>query len=165
MQLIFKITIAFLFLSTVALGETVKGRVRNSGVGIVQSVHLIDEETASDRSLCAGDVSGKVKKLSGMVIEVEGLVKKRPNGNSECFDAIGFRIIRNISGRAPLIGLLKVENDVVSVVSEDGVAHILNEVSSGLKKLVGKKVILDVRSNESGDSKGLKVISYSSFPD
>jgi hypothetical protein len=159
-----------LYLGTFCLearSESLEGIVRNSGSGVNQVVEVVVAKATNGDRLCPGEVSARIKKLSGMTLEISGDWKIGKSGDRQCFEVQGFHIKRHLSGRPPLVGTLKDDAGTYAVVTEDGKKHVLGDASSGLKKLAGKKVILDIKSfDATGEqSSNLKVISYAAYPE
>ena len=151
----------------VAKAESLEGIVRNSGSGVNQVVEVVVGKAVIGDRLCPGEVSARVKKLSGMTLEFSGDWKIGKSGDRQCFEVKAFNIKRHLSGRPPLVGVLRDDAGTFSIVTEDGKQHLLGNASSGLKKLKGKKVILDIKPfDASGEQEStLKVISYAPYPD
>ncbi len=116
--------------------------------------------------ICRDEIGKKIGRLGGMTVEVEGKWKDSgltPGGR--CFSADSFVITKVTSGRKPLVGVLSQKEFEFVVTTDDGKVHNLRKVSSGLKDLVGKKVIIDVKPlTGPKEGKVYKVVSYSAYP-
>jgi hypothetical protein len=66
----------------------------------------------------------------------------------------------------PLIGILKERAGHYVVAKENGVEETLRDVSPGLKKLLGQKVLLDVKPMDVDGTEGgsLKIVTYGPYP-
>jgi hypothetical protein len=150
-----------------AIGEELEGQIRNSGSGANQQVELVGNQGKTAQKLCGDDGATRVKRLTGMTLKVTGEWKLNKAGERQCLALTGFTIVKHTSGRSPLVGVLQNENGVYVVAGEDGKKKVLGEVSSGLKKLAGKRVILDVKPLDASTDKSavLKVVTYGEYPD
>lgn len=122
------------------------------------------KETEKNTDLCPGGLTPKVGELVNMVIEVQGSEKKGKSGKI-CFLPKSYEIIGLSSGRPPVIGVLKKMNAGYAIQMENGELRNLSLVSSGLKELQDKKVILDLKSYSKSDKeKKWKVVTYRQHP-
>lgn len=161
------IFLSWLGLAQGAYAEEIEGVIRNSGSGVNQMVEVVPGKATGGQRLCTHEGALHVKKLSGMTLQITGDWKMDKAGKRQCFAPSAFKIRRHISGRPPLVGVVNVEEAVFVLTDEDGKKHVLGEVSAGLRKLAGKKVILDVKPivASSQQESLLKVISYSTYPE
>jgi len=161
--------------------EIEKSKISNSLTGIIRVVGsaynskvVISKESGSDQgqtSFCKGEVAKKLGRLSGMTLKVTGSWVERNIGRGKkartkrCFFVSQFTIEKGSNGRKPLVGVLSKIDSSYQVKTEDGTSHNLERVTTGLKELVGKKVIVDVKplSGATGE-KSWKVVSYSAYP-
>ena len=152
---------------SLASAEEFEGAIRNSGSSVNQTVELVSDQGKTTQKLCLDAGASRVKKLTGLTIRVTGDWKLNKAGEKQCLELKSFKIVKHTSGRVPLVGVLEQENGVYVVAGEDGKKQPLGEVSSGLKRLAGKKVILDVKPLDvSGDkSAALKVVTYGEYPE
>jgi hypothetical protein len=150
-----------------ALGDEFEGQIRNSGSSVNQIVEVVSDNTQNSQKLCLDDTASRVKRLTGLTIKVSGDWKINKTGQKQCLQVKSFTILKHSSGRTPLVGTLQNENGVFVVTAEDGKKQTLDEVSSGLKKLSGKKVILDVKPLDASSDKSsvLKVVTYREYPE
>ena len=91
-------------------------------------------------------VNEKCFSLSPLVVKVTGDWQIKKNGDKKCFRPTDFKVLKMASGREPLVGLLAVKDGVYTVALEDHKIIAISDVPPGLKKLVGQKVIVDVKS-------------------
>jgi len=149
------------------ISEEFEGQIRNSGSSVNQIVELVGDQGKNIQKLCFDEGAIRIKKLTGMTLRVNGEWKLNKAGQRQCLQLKSFTIVKHTSGRTPVVGVLQNDNGVYQVAGEDGKKQTLGEVSSGLKRLTGKKVILDVKPlDASGDKSAvLKVVTYGEYPE
>jgi hypothetical protein len=145
-------------------GEQITGVVRVAGGGFSQEIQVLQEGQDTPLVLCDTPEAGRVKKLAAMTVKVTGSWQLNKQGQKSCFTTKSFVVTKHISGREPLVGTLVKNNESFAIKDEGGKEFKLTEVSSGLAKLVGKKVIVDAKSINTSNKKVLKVVSYGEFP-
>jgi hypothetical protein len=157
---------SFMTLSSSAYAEDLEGVVVSVGSALNTSVMLTKENEPKGPKLCYDDVGKRVRKLSAMTVKVTGNWKTNDKGAKTCFEASDFTVLKTSSGRDAVVGTLGEKSGVYQVTGGDGKVLKLGEVTSGLKKLNGQKVILDLKSMESPNAKEptYKVVTYAAFP-
>ncbi len=145
-------------------GEQVTGAVRVAGGGFSQEIQVLTEGKDTPVVLCDTPEAGRVKKLAAMTVKVTGSWMLNKQGQKSCFTTKSFVVTKHISGREPLVGTLVKNNESFAIKNDDGKEYKITEVSSGLAKLAGKKVIVDAKSINTSNKKVLKVVSYGEFP-
>jgi len=160
--------VLLLALSTSAKAEELEGSVIVVGSSINMRVLLTKKGAADGPALCTNDVSKKIRKLLRLEVQASGSWKMK-NGTStkDCFEASSFKILRHSSGRPPVIGILTEDGPNFIIKGEDGRVNRLSDITSGLTKLKGKKVILDIKPMDAPGQKDVsyKVVSYSEYPE
>lgn len=144
--------------------EQITGTVRVAGGGFSQEIQVIKEGQDTPVVLCDNTEAGRVKKLAAMTVKVTGSWHLNKQGQKSCFTTSEFLVVKHISGREPLVGTLFKDTDGYLIKGEGGKEHRIFEVSTGLAKLSGKKVIVDVKSINTSNKKVLKVVSFGEFP-
>lgn len=140
-----------------------EGKLRSTG-SEGNTVATVQTADGKSQDLCSGAVSKRIARLSGMKVRVQGAVK---GGKGECFEATEFTVTDTGSGREALVGTLGEDSGGFYVQKDDGSRRALDKVPPGLRKYVGKKVIIDVKpvdGNKEADSRSLRVVTYSEFP-
>jgi len=167
--------------------ESIEGSVRTVGSAInARTVLAASGSGAADQALCRDAVARRVAKLGGMVVRATGNWNGS-DGKTRCFAAASFVVVRNSSGREPLVGILRKDGAGWHVTSDSGVRSDLTSVPSGLAKLDGRKVIVDAKPMDmpaagaaggltmgaapgslpagmAGKSGSSRVVTYSEFP-
>jgi hypothetical protein len=157
----------FLALSTPAQAEDLAGSVIVVGSSINMRVLLTEKGAADGPALCTNDVSKKIRKLLRLEVQVNGSWKMKDATKKDCFDATSFKILKHSSGRPPVIGVLTEDGPNFIIKGEDGRVNRLSDITSGLAKLKGKKVLLDLKPMDAPGQKDIsyKVVSYSEYPE
>lgn len=160
------IALAVLVWSASAQAEEIQGLVRVVGSSLNQQVLLAESGKSDGPALCRGDVGKRIGRLTGLVVKVTGDWHLNKKGEKSCVEPKDFQVLKLPNGRDPVVGTLSEKSGVYEVASEDGKTRSLADVPDGLKKLSGKKVILDLRTIESPAAKDVpaKVVSYSEHP-
>jgi hypothetical protein len=153
---------ALLLAAAPALAEDVTGIVRVVGSSINSEVLVGD----GGPNLCRNDVAKRMRRLTAMTATVSGDWQTKPNGDKKCFAATGFTVTKVSSGRDAVVGKLEQRSGAYVVTTDDGKAHALASAPDGLKKLVGQKVILDLKGMDSPAAKEatFNVVTYAAFP-
>lgn len=156
-----------LLFSAPTLAEELTGHVLVVGSSVNMKVQLTEKNGSTGPSLCKNDVASKVKKLLRLEVRVSGNWQMNKDGGKDCFMASAFQILRHSSGRAPFIGMLIEDGANFVIKSDDGKVSRLSEITAGLKKLKGRKVILDLKPMDAPGQKtaSFKVVAYSEYPD
>jgi hypothetical protein len=152
--------------ATTARAEDVQGTVRVVGPAAVQKVILTEAGRNDGTAVCRNEVGKRVGRLTGMTVKVTGAWHLNKAGEKTCVDATDFTVLNLPNGRTAVVGTLGEKDGGFAVSADDGKVHSLVDVPDGLKKLSGKKVILDLKVIESpaATSVPAKVVSYSEFP-
>lgn len=156
-----------LLFSAPLLADELTGHVLVVGSSVNMKVQLTEKSGSAGPSLCKNDVAAKVRKLLRLEVQVSGSWQLNKDGGKDCFAATGFKILRHSSGRAPFVGMLNEEGAHYVIKTEDGKVSRLSEISSGLKKLKGRRVILDLKPMDAPGQKDVsfKVVAYSEYPE
>ncbi len=164
-----KLVFATLLLSlgTPALADDLAGSVIVVGSSVNMRVLLTEKGAADGPALCTNDISKKIRKLLRLEVQVNGSWKMKDANTKDCFDATSFKILKHSSGRPPVIGILTEDGPNFIIKGEDGRVNRLSDITSGLVKLKGKKVILDLKPMDAPGQKDIsyKVVSYSEYPE
>lgn len=156
--------IAGMFCGTPVFAEDVEGVVKVMGSALARKVMINASDNAKYR-LCDNEVAKKVSRLTGMTVRVSGDWQVRKNENY-CLTANLFAVKKVSSGRDALVGVLVHTDDGYEVKSDGGKVHVFRQVPDGLKKLVDKKVIIDMKPMNSPAAQGssYSVVTYSLYP-
>ena len=151
-------------MATPAMAEDIEGVVKVVGSAMSRKVMIYSADSAKHK-LCRNDESKRISRLTGMTVKVSGDWKMKKETKS-CLTPTSFSVSKVSSGRAAVVGTLSQTDTGYEVKSEDGKVHALAKVPSGLKKLTGEKVIIDVKPMNSPTSQGstYNVVTYSRFP-
>jgi hypothetical protein len=144
----------------------IEGLVKSSGsAASAYTLISVGEAEKGDR-LCSGDASKSIRRLGGMTVKVSGDWKLDQKGEKDCFEPTDFSVQKVSSGRDAIVGILSKKDGGYIVAGSDGQIRVLGSVSSGLKKLDGQKVILDLKALNSPASKETvyKVVTYAAHP-
>lgn len=146
--------------------DEIEGVVRVIGPAAVAEVQLDPGSGNTGPAVCQSDIAKRIGKLTGYTVRVRGAWQARKN-KKQCLAAEEFAVVKASSGRAVVVGTLIQSRGSYTIDGIDGKKHALNEIPSGLKKLDGKKVILDLKPMEHPTTKeeSYKVVTYSVFPD
>jgi hypothetical protein len=149
-----------------ASAEELTGVVRVLGSSMNVQTMLAPTGSEKGPVVCANEVGKKVKRLGAMTVKATGDWKMNKKGEKSCFEAVDFAVVKTSSGRDALVGTLAQKESVYVVTGADGKAHVLEDIPSGLKKLDGQRVILDIKPISSPTAKGevFKVVSYAAHP-
>lgn len=160
------IAVATLSLAWPAQAEDLTGTVVTVGSSLTTTVMVTPAGEAKGPSLCYTDLAERVRKLTAMTVKVSGDWKLNDKSEKKCFEASEFTVLKTSSGRDAIVGTLVETSGVYQVTGGDGKIMTLGEVSGGLKKLSGQKVILDLKAMESPNAKEptYKVVTYAAFP-
>ncbi len=155
------------FFGTPVLADDLAGSVIVVGSSVNMRVLLTEKGAADGPALCTNEVSKKIRKLLRLEVQVTGSWKMKDSGTKDCFDATSFKILKHSSGRPPVIGILTEDGPNFIIKGEDGRVNRLSDITSGLTKLKGKKVILDLKPMDAPGQKDIsfKVVSYSEYPE
>jgi hypothetical protein len=150
--------------SAVALAEDLEGVVLTVGTAVNREVMLTPPKTDKGPHLCASETMKRVGKLSGMTVRANGDWKG--DGAKKCFEASDFTVVKTSSGRDAVVGTLEAKDGGFAIGAANGQTYTLAEVPGGLKKLVGQKVILDLKplAGSTGAAGKYVVVSYGSHP-
>ena len=131
-----------------AWADEIEGLVRVVGRSFDAQTLITPEKETLGPHLCGSDLEQRIRHLTPLVVKVSGRWQTKKGGQRECFVADDVKVLRMSSGRDALVGSLVVKDGVYSVSGEGGKVITLSDVPPGLKKLVGKKVIVDGKSPE-----------------
>lgn len=159
------VTGALLF-APAALGESLEGVVRTVGSALNQKVLVTPGSDFSGPQLCRDEEAKKISRLTSFTVKVDGAWKMTKEGKQDCFDAATYTVTKTLNGRPALVGVLSKEGSGFVVTATDGSKHPLTEVPEGMKSMVGKKVILDLKpmDNPALKEAASKVVTYSEMP-
>lgn len=144
----------------------IEGVVRVVGPAATAEVQLDPGSGNTGPVVCASDTSKRIGKLTGYTVSVRGIWQFKKN-KKQCLVPDDFAVKKASSGRPVVVGTLVQSRGLYSIDGVDGKKHPLSEIPSGLKKLDGKKVILDLKPLENLATKqeSYKVVTYSAFPE
>ncbi len=145
--------------------ESVEGVVQVVGARVNAKILLTAPKENSGPNLCAGDLAKRVKKVPAMTVKVIGTWKNE--GDKRCFQGDSFTITKGTSGRPAFTGILEKNASQFILKRESGAGDIaLYEVPEGMKKLQGKRVVLDLKEldNPTSKSPAQRVVFYAEHP-
>lgn len=148
-------------------GATKEGVVKITGSDANVATTIFTGDEKEGASLCKGDLSRRLSKLSGMTVKISGVWQEPPTVKHKCLEAKEFEVTKAASGRIPLIGILKQKDGLYIIENEAGKTTSFNRIPKGLQDRVGQKVIVDVRPFPSGSSQKedtYKVVSFADYP-
>jgi hypothetical protein len=148
---------------SIANAEPIEGVVRLVGSGANATTVISDPKGVELVTLCKGKPAEQLAAIAGMTVAADVA------GNqvaANCRQLTSFSVIKTGSGRPAFVGTLKETKEGFALDSDDGQSRPLQTVPKGLRKLIGKKVIVDLRSMSSPALKNesWKVVSYAPFP-
>ena len=158
---------AAFFWSAAVRADDVEGVARFVGSSVQSKLILEPADKSPYLTVCRGDIAKRIGRLSGMTFRVSGAWQLDKDGSKRCLEASSFVVTKMTNGRDAVVGVLSDKGGQFQVTSDDGKANMLADAPDGLKKLVGKKVILDLRTIESPSAtreSASKVVSYAEFP-
>ncbi len=163
---IFLLGTSFSVLAGSALAEDLQGTVVSVGSAMNTTVMLTQPTDPKGPTLCYTDVTKRVRKLSAMTVKVSGAWTTNQKGEKTCFEVTDFDVLKTSSGRDAVVGTLGESGGAYQVTGKDGKVMTLGEITGGLKKLKGQKVILDLKSMNSPAAKEptYKVVTYAAYP-
>ena len=129
-----------------AWADQIEGVVRAMGRSIEPQTMITPGTEELGPELCDSVMVQRIRRLTPLVVKVTGDWQIKKNGDKKCFRPTDFKVLKMASGREPLVGLLAVKDGVYTVALEDHKIIVISDVPPGLKKLVGQKVIVDVKS-------------------
>jgi hypothetical protein len=162
---VWPVFVALLVTALPAHAEELTGTAQIVGSGYNSKV-ILDGAASPSPHVCRSDTSKRLSRLTGMTVKVQGEWKTKKDGAKDCFDAVEFTVLKTSSGRDAIVGVLSQEKGHYQVSDDSGKVVKLSDLSSGLKKLEGKKVILDVNliNTPAGLEASYKVITYAEMP-
>ncbi len=160
--LIFALTVP----ASAAFAEDIQGIVRVVGSALSQKVILTETDKFEGPAVCRGDMAKRIGRLTGMTVKVSGDWHRAKSGEKTCVDPKDFQVMKLPNGRVAVVGALGEKDGGFQITGDDGKVRSLADVPDGLKKLSGKKVILDLKVIESPAAKEVpaKVVSYAELP-
>jgi hypothetical protein len=165
-------TVLFSLFSSSTFADEAKGGGKDEVSGLVKVVGsaynarvvLTDSTGQNQQALCRDDSGKRIGRLSGMTVKAKGAWDAK-DPKDRCFAVSSFEIEKATSGRKPLVGILNRKDADFVLETSDGQQHALDRVSTGLKGMVGKKVIVDVKPLKGANGgESWKVVSYSEYP-
>lgn len=143
-----------------------QGVVKIFGTSESQVITLVADsnDSAKNIPLCMNDVAKKIEKLAGMGLQVEGEWQTLPASTHKCFLPQDFRVEFASSGRQAFVGILMQKADKYVLQQEDGNQIEFQKLSSGVKQLIGKKVIIDAKPLPNTKGKDYQIVTYALYP-
>ena len=149
-------------------GTEMERSIPSWGSSLSSKMLVVPAGESTGPNLCRNDTSKRIGRLSGMTLKVMGAWQMDAKTNEKrCFEASAFVVSKMSNGRDALVGALEDKDGQFQLTDDSGKVSMLADVPDGLKKLSGKKVILDVKTIESPAATkeaALKVVSYAEFP-
>lgn len=143
----------------------IEGVVRVVGPAATAEVLLDPGSGNKGPTVCTSDLSKRIGKLTNFTVKVKGQWRLH-KGKKRCVVPDEFAVTRAPSGRSAIIGILSEQNGSFALAGGDGKTQTLANVPDGLKKLTGKKVILDLKSTDNPTVKDeFKIVIYAEFPE
>ena len=160
-------SLLLLLTASPAFADEVQGLVRITGNAAAQTVMVTPPGEFKGPEICRGDGAARVSHLESMVVKVTGDWKNPPDVINKCLEPKDIDVQKTTLGHDATVGQLVADKSgSYAVKGTDGKTTPLGEIPDGLKKLVGKKVILDLHQmpNPALKDAGSVVTSYSEFP-
>jgi hypothetical protein len=145
----------------------VRGLVRVSGSEGSLLVAITKENEFSGTNICQGDHSKRLVSLESMIVNATG--KTTTVNGQKCFEVSSFTVLKTPAGHDALVGMLSQKDGLFQIAAEDGKIYPLATLSDGLRKLDGKKVIVDLRKLDNVTATEVsktnyKAVFYAEFP-
>lgn len=151
-----------------AESEAIEGVARLVGSDVNMTVVMTKPGEDKGPELCRNDVMKRVAKISGMTVRVLGTWKENAKAKTRCFEINDFTVLKmSSSEREPVVGRLVAHDDgTYTIEGEAGKKQSISGLPPGLRKMAGKKVIVDMKpmSTADGKSSAMKVVSYAEYP-
>ena len=148
-------------------GDTLEGVVQVVGARVNAKVLLTSPKEPNGPHLCPGEIAKRVRKIPSMTVKAEGKWVNNDNQEKRCFHADSFIVTKGSSGRPVYVGILE-KSQVEFVLKRDGGLPKISlvEVPEGLKKMVGKRVVLDLKELDIPTARvpAQRVVFYAEHP-
>jgi hypothetical protein len=152
----------FSFAASFAMAEEIVGRV--SMVGSSFNMRPVIQPNGSKEfvEVCEGAEEVYLRKFGSVTVKAQGSWGQSEKLKSKCFNLTEFKATQLEVGRDSVIGqLAKVEGSGHQIVSDEpGKIYKLEKASRGLKKLEGKRVIIDLVASNAKDDKNKQEVLY-----
>lgn len=159
----FVISIFFLsMLSSVAMADQLQGLVRVTGNPPFKQVTITKPSEFVGMSLCPGDKAKRIMNLESLVVKIYGAEKSL--GTSKCFDIGSFTVLKTPAGNDAVVGTLLEKEGGIQLLVEDGRTVTLANVPNGLRRMIGKKVVVDIKPEATLTSGVFQAVYYTEFP-
>ena len=154
------------FFSPQAFAEDFEGIVRLVGSAYSATTTLTDASGKQAVNFCTDDESRRLSRLTGMTVKASGDWQEATKNKVRCVKLTAFEVLKASSGRDAVVGVLSQEGADFAVTTGDGSKRKLSRVPKGLRKMLGKKVIIDVKpmGSPSTKSESWKVVTYAPYP-
>jgi hypothetical protein len=149
-------------ISSSALADQLQGLVRVTGNAPFKQVTITKPSEFVGTMLCPGDKAKRVMNLESLVVKVWGNPKEI--GAVKCFDIGSFTALKTPAGNDAIVGNLQEKEGSVVLLAEDGRTVKLVDVPVGLRSMVGKKVVIDVKPQTNLTSSAFQAVYYAEFP-
>ncbi len=148
--------------SSSALADQMQGLVRVTGNAPFKQVTLTKPSEFVGTMLCPGDKAKRIMNLESLVVKVWGNPKEI--GAVKCFDIGSFTALKTPAGNDAIVGSLQEKEGAVVLIAEDGRTMKLANVPDGLRNMLGKKVVIDVKPQSTLTSGPFQAVYYAEFP-
>jgi hypothetical protein len=157
---------AIVVLAAQARAEDLSGVIVVAGPEASAATMLAPPQDTQGPTLCPSDNVRRLRHLSGMTAATKGGWQLSPAGQKTCFDVTEFTITKLASGRDAVVGVLKRHGAGFDIVGDGGKVLFLSEITDGLRKLEGLKVIVELRPSQgpTAHEATFKVVSFALFP-
>lgn len=144
-----------------ASARNVEGVVKVVGSVVNARVILMPSGGGKPTTLCTDATGQCIRKLAGMTLKVA----VTPQAEGKCLKAQEFSVLKTTSGRAAIVGVLRQQQGATFVEEGSGKKHPIARMTPGLREIIGKKAIFDLKANATGSSAvGHRVVSYALHP-
>ena len=157
--------LAFPAFAAPADGELV-GVVRAVGSAMNAETMLAPSKANKGPALCPSTIEKRIRHLGGLTVKAQGHWQLDAKGVQKCFEATDFTVTLTSSGRPAIVGKLTKKAGVYQLTGDDGRVMSLVEAPSGLRRMDGQRVILDLKpmSGPAAKDVSYKVVTYAAFP-
>jgi len=157
------VPICFLtMLSSVAFADQLQGLVRVTGNAPFKQVTITKPSEFVGMSLCPGVKAKRILNLESLVVKIYG--GEKTLGASKCFEIGSFTVLKTPAGNDAIVGTLLEKDGALQILAEDGRTVRLADVPAGLRNMLGKKVVVDIKPEAALTSGAFQAVYYAEFP-
>ncbi|MBM4251074.1 MAG: hypothetical protein FJ146_03825 [Deltaproteobacteria bacterium] len=148
--------------SPAAMADQMQGLVRVTGNPPFKQVTITKPREFSGVPLCPGDKAKRIMNLESLVVKIYG--GEKTVGATKCFEMGSFTVLKTPAGNTAVVGQLQQKEGVFFLLADDGRTLPLSDVPDGLRSMIGKKVVLDIRPQNTLTGARYEAVYYLEFP-